>query len=174
MRRRCGDSSRDHSPVSCLDTSAPLKQSMRHTIQESAWSAQLRFQSRFRHKATGGRHPTIVAKWQHVLPKCNTTATARREFRNDLTPQRAITLRILPRDTASDRSCYTKQFGPERVPPQVAATTESSRIWIAAGDKLDEAFKRSGQTDTSTTPKYYRLKPTVVTPLGSHESLRKP
>lgn len=41
---------------------------------------------------------------------------------------------------------------------------------VDSEDELDEASKRLGHADTSTTAKYYRLKPTVVAPLVSNNS----
>ena len=43
----------------------------------------------------------------------------------------------------------------------------SLRNLVGSEDELGEASKRLGHVDTSTTAKYYRLKPTVVTPLPS-------
>jgi len=38
---------------------------------------------------------------------------------------------------------------------------------VGSEDDLQPASERLGHADTSTTAKYYRLKPTVVTPLPS-------
>jgi len=46
----------------------------------------------------------------------------------------------------------------------------SIRNLVGSEDGLQEASNRLGHADTSTTAKYYRLKPTVVTPLSSNNS----
>jgi integrase len=56
-------------------------------------------------------------------------------------------------------------------PKELRFSERSVRNLVGSEDGLVEASKRLGHADTSTTAKYYRLKPTVVTPLGSHKSL---
>jgi len=55
-------------------------------------------------------------------------------------------------------------------PEEQRFSERSIRNLVGSEDELDEASKRLGHTDTSTTAKYYRLKPTVVTPLSSHSN----
>jgi len=55
-------------------------------------------------------------------------------------------------------------------PKELRFSERSIRNLVGSEDELDEASKRLGHADTSTTAKYYRLKPTIVTPLSSHKS----
>ena len=55
-------------------------------------------------------------------------------------------------------------------PKELRFSERSIRNLVGSEDGLDEASKRLGHADTSTTAKYYRLKPTVVTPLLSNKS----
>ena len=55
-------------------------------------------------------------------------------------------------------------------PKEMRFSERSIRNLVGSEDELDEASKRLGHTDASTTAKYYRLKPTVVTPLSSHSN----
>jgi len=57
-------------------------------------------------------------------------------------------------------------------PKELRFSERSIRNLIGSEDDLGTASKKLGHTDTSTTAKYYRLKPTVVTPLPSHENVK--
>ena len=55
-------------------------------------------------------------------------------------------------------------------PKEIRFSERSIRNLVGSEDELDEASKRLGHADTSTTARYYRLKPTIVTPLSSHSN----
>jgi len=55
-------------------------------------------------------------------------------------------------------------------PKEMRFSERSIRNLVGSEDELHEASKRLGHADTSTTARYYRLKPTVVTPLSSNKS----
>jgi len=52
-------------------------------------------------------------------------------------------------------------------PEEQRFSERSIRNLVGSEDALEEASKRLGHADTATTARYYRLKPTVVTPLSS-------
>ena len=56
-------------------------------------------------------------------------------------------------------------------PKEMRFSDRSIRNLVGSEGDLDEASKRLGHADASTTAKYCRLKPTVVTPLSSHKSV---
>jgi len=55
------------------------------------------------------------------------------------------------------------------LPKRLNPLKRSIRKLVGSEGNLDEACKLLNHADTSTTEKYYRLKPTVVTPLSSQK-----
>jgi integrase len=70
--------------------------------------------------------------------------------------------------TAAFKSAWARWM--VKFPKELRFSERSVRNLVGSEDELDEASKRLGHADTSTTAKYYRLKPTVVTPLSSNNS----
>ena len=56
------------------------------------------------------------------------------------------------------------------LPKKLNSLKRSIRNLVSSEADLDEASKLINHADTSTTAKYYRLKPTVVTPLSSQKN----
>jgi hypothetical protein len=52
-----------------------------------------------------------------------------------------------------------------KLPEHQRFSERSIRNLVGSEDNLEEASKRLGHAHTSTTAKFYRLKPTVVSPL---------
>ena len=55
-------------------------------------------------------------------------------------------------------------------PKEMRFSERSIRNLVGSEDDEETASKRLGHADRATTAKYYRLKPTVVTPLSSNNS----
>ena len=68
------------------------------------------------------------------------------------------------RYTAAFKSAWDRWM--VKFPKEQRFAERSIRNLVGSEDELGEASKRLGHADTSTTAKYYRLKPTVVTPLS--------